>query len=300
MPLDVDPEVASALREGRPVVAMETTFIAHGLPWPRNLDTTHAMREAIRAAGAEPAIIGIVKGRVRVGMGPEEVARFARDRSAEKASRRDLARLIATNRDGATTVSGTMACAHLAGIRVFATGGIGGVHRDFAHTLDVSADLTELGRTPLAVVCSGAKSVLDLERTLEYLETEGVPVLGYGTSHFPAFYLRETALPVDMRVDSPQEAASVIRANELLGGGGILLANPIPTGAALDPEKLESWTRHAQSDAAAEGVRGKDVTPFLLDRIFALSGGEGLEANSALLIDNARVGAEVAVALGRL
>lgn len=297
MRLEIAAEVEAALRAGTAVVALETTFITHGLPWPVNLETAHAMQRAVHEGGAVPAIIGIDGGRVRIGLDEPALERFARAEDVHKASRRDLAILTALGRDGATTVAGTMACAAMAGIKLFATGGIGGVHRDFEATHDVSADLTELGRSPVAVVCSGAKSILDLGRTLEYLETQGVPVVGFGTDHFPAFYLADSGFDVDARVDTPEEAARIISAHRALGGQGLLIANPIPSRDALEPVALDAWTVEALANAQSQNVRGKDVTPFLLDRIFDLSGGAGLEANKALLIENAKLGARIALAL---
>ena len=296
----LDPEVDAALRSGAPVVALETTFLVHGLPVPHNLETASEIEAIIRAQDVVPAFIGIVQGQIRVGLGNSVLEQMAGSGGAEKASRRDLAALLAAGKSGATTVAGTMVCAALAGIEVFATGGIGGVHRDYESTLDVSADLTELGRTRVAVVCSGAKSILDLPRTLEFLETQGVLVAGYGVDRLPAFYLRDCGLEVDYRVDTPIEAANLIATNRRLGGTGIMIANPISATSAVEPAVFDRWLDAAVDDASRAGVKGKSVTPFLLDRIFELSGGAGLEANKSLLIENARVGALIARAVASL
>ena len=296
--LDIRAEVAAALAAGKPVVALETTLIAHGLPHPQNIETALALAAIVRREGALPAFIGLLEGRIRVGLSAEELARFAHgDEDVRKVSRRDLAWCLATGQAGATTVAGTMVCAALAGIRVFATGGIGGVHPGWQQTLDVSADLEELGRTPVAVVCAGAKSILDLENTLEYLETRGVPVIGYGTDDFPAFYCRESGLELMFRVDSPEEAARLMAAQWSLGlQGGLVLANPIPAEAALDRAEMTAWVERATEDAARSGVGGKDLTPYLLGRIASLSGGRSMAANIALLHHNAALAARVAEA----
>ena len=296
----LDPEVDAALRSGAPVVALETTFLVHGLPTPHNLETAAEIETIIREQGVVPAFIGIIQGQIRVGLEMTVLDDMTRTGEAEKASRRDLAALLASGKSGATTVAGTMVCAALAGIEVFATGGIGGVHRDYESTLDVSADLTELGRTRVAVVCSGAKSILDLPRTLEFLETQGVPVVGYGVKKLPAFYLRDCGLEVDYKVDTPLEAANLIVTNRRLGGPGMMIANPIPASSAVNPDVFERWLEAAVDDASSAGVKGKLVTPFLLDRIFELSGGAGLKANKSLLIENARVGALIAHAVAAL
>ena len=297
----ITPEVAGALDTGRAVVALETTVLAHGLPWPRNLETVQAMEAAVRATGAVPALIGITGGLIVVGMDRDATRRFAAAESeggdVEKASRRDIAALLASGRDGATTVAGTMLCAAMAGIRVFATGGIGGVHRGAEETFDVSADLLELARTPVAVVCAGAKSILDLPRTLEVLETGGVPVLGLATDEFPAFHARSSGLPVPARVETPVDAAAVARLHLAGGGSGLLLACPVPEAEAIDGAELETWIAEALAAAREQGITGKAVTPFLLERLGDLSGGRSLVANRALLVNNARVAGELAVAL---
>jgi pseudouridylate synthase len=299
--LDVRPEVTDALALGRAVVALETTVIAHGLPYPGNLEAARRMDAAVRAAGAIPATIGLIDGRVRVGLSAAEVERFAHAREslpgAAKVSRRDLGPVLAAGGLGATTVAGTMVCAARAGIRVFATGGIGGVHRGGADSLDLSADLMELARTPVAVVCAGAKSILDLPRTLEVLETNGVPVVGYGTDELPAFYARRSGLRLEARVDDPMEAARLLRAHWGLGlSSGIVIANPPPADAAFDPDQAEAWIDRALAEADEQGIAGKDVTPFVLDRLGALSGGKTGAANLALLEANARLAGEIAVA----
>ena len=295
--LQIHEEVEAALNSNTPVVALETTFLVHGLPPPDDLLTAQDIDTIIRAQGAVPAFIGVDAGRILVGMQPPELEQMVGNDATQKASRRDLAALLSSKRAGATTVSATMVCAALAGIEVFATGGIGGVHKDYESTLDASADLIELGRTPVAVVCSGAKSILDLPRTLEYLETLGVPVIGYGVDRLPAFYVRECELDVDARVDTPIEAAKVIATNRKLGETGVMIANPICASAAIDPDVFAEWLECAVSDAHNAGIRGKSVTPFLLNRIFDLSAGVGLVANKTLLIDNARLGALIAGAL---
>ena len=295
--IDFSPEVASALHEKMPVVALETTFLVHGLPSPDDIQTACAIKQIICEQGATPAFIGISQGRIRVGWCEDELQKMSASETAHKASRRDLAALVASGDTGATTVAGTMVCAALAGIDVFATGGIGGVHRNYQSTMDVSADLVELGRTPVAVVCSGVKSILDIPRTLEFLETQGVAVIGYGIDKLPAFYLRDCGLDVDYRVETPAQAARLIVTNRCLGATGILITNPIPVSAAVEPAAFNQWLQTAEDDAAAAGVKGKEVTPFVLRRIFELSAGKGLTANKALLIDNARVGAKIARAI---
>ena len=280
----VQPDVAQALAQGRPVVALESTVIAHGLPYPRNVETALGMEQAVRAEGAVPATIAILDGRACIGLDRRQIERLATSKQVAKVSRRDIGICLARWLDGATTVSGTMYLAHLAGITVFATGGIGGVHR--GHGTDVSADLSELARTPVAVVCAGAKAILDLPATLEWLETAGVPVLGLGTDEFPAFYSRTSGLPVDARVDDAEQAAAIIRAHWGMGlASGVLVTVPIPAEFELPREKAEAAI--ARALAEAEGVRGKAVTPFLLRRVSELTGGESLQANLALLLNNA-------------
>ena len=299
--LRIAPEVADALARGRAVVALESTLITHGLPHPSNVETALAMEAAVRAGGAVPATIAVLAGKLAVGISRADIERLGAlpTGSVRKCSRRDLPIAVARREDGATTVAGTMIVAHMAGIRVFATGGIGGVHR--GAPFDVSADLLELGRTPVAVVCSGAKSILDLPLTLEVLETQGVPVLGFGTDTLPAFYSRSSGLPIDVRVDSAAEAAKIIAAARgLAAQHGLLVTVPVPAKDELPSEKVEAAIRQATEEASARGVVGKRVTPFVLARVAELTGGASRAANTALLINNARVAAEIAVALAKI
>ncbi|MEQ9813516.1 MAG: pseudouridine-5'-phosphate glycosidase [Azospirillaceae bacterium] len=294
-------EIADALADRRPVVALESTIIAHGMPYPDNLATAHALEEAVRRAGALPATIAIFDGRIHVGLDAQGLERLAGDPSVAKASRRDLPLLLATGRSGATTVAATMVAAHLAGIRVFATGGIGGVHRGAATSFDVSADLPELARTPVAVVCAGAKSILDLPKTLEYLETWSVPVIGYGTDTFPAFWARSSGLPVTLRADGPAAVAGILRAQDRLAlGHGTVVANPIPETDALPAAEIDRAIATALEDATTRGIAGKETTPFLLSRIVELTGGRSLKANIALARHNAFTAGEIAVAYAGL
>ncbi len=298
LPLDISAEVREALARGRAVVALESTVIAHGLPAPENLETARAMEAEIRSAGAVPATVAVFSGRLRIGLGADELARLAAAESVGKVARRDLAAVLARAGDGATTVSATMAAAHAAGIPIMATGGIGGVHRATGGPPDISGDLVELSRTPVAVVCSGAKSFLNLAATLEALETLGVPVVGYRTGRFPAFHARESALPVPARVGSADEAARLIALQAALGGGTVL-ANPVPADAAVDPADLARWTGQAVRAAVEAAISGAAATPFILSRMAELSGGRTVAANRALLVANARLAGEVAVALAR-
>lgn len=299
--MDLAPEVAAALAAGRPVVALESTVIRYGLPYPDNLAVAREVEAAVRQAGAVPATVAVLDGRIRVGCGPAELERLARGQGIAKASLRDLPVLLASGGSGATTVAATATVAAAAGIAVFATGGIGGVHRGAARTWDVSADLTVLGREPVAVVCSGAKTVLDIPATLEALETLGVTVLGYGTDRFPGFYVRETPHPVDRRVDTPREAAAVVWARRRAGlPGAVLVCNPVPPAAALDPQEVEAALADALAEAQAQGVAGRDVTPYLLARLRERTGGRSLAANRALLVANAALAAQVAAELRRL
>lgn len=297
MPLTDFLTVAKDVSAAAAPVALETTAIAHGLPYPQNLDVAGRLEAAIRSRGGTPAWCGVLDGRLRVGLEPAEVERFAKDGSMPKASRRDIAPLLVTGGSGATTVAGTMILAHAAGLAVFATGGIGGVHREVAASLDISADMAELARTPVAVVCSGAKSILDLPKTIEMLETLGVPVLGLGCDHFPAFQVPSSGLPVDRRCNTPAEAAAIIRVQRQLGGGGLVVGVPVPAAEALDEDEIETWVGEALADARDDGITGKAITPYLLKRLAAFSGGRTLDANIALLENNAARAAEIAVAL---
>ncbi|WP_042694391.1 pseudouridine-5'-phosphate glycosidase [Azospirillum sp. B506] len=293
------PEIADALALSRPVVALESTVISHGMPYPQNLETARALEAEVRAAGAIPATIAVMDGRIRIGLDDEALERLATaGASARKLSRRDLPIALATKSLGATTVAATMIGARLAGIAVFATGGIGGVHRGAESSFDISADLDELARTSVCVVCAGAKSILDLPKTLELLETRGVPVLGFGTDEFPAFYSRRSGLPVDHRCDNAQQVADILRAKWQLGlEGGVLLANPIPPADELDADAMEAAVSQALADAEARRIKGKDITPHLLAALERITGGRSLTANIALIRNNARVAAGVAAAL---
>ena len=291
-------EVRAALAEGRPVVALESTIIAHGLPYPRNLEAAEMLEAELRAGGAAPATIAVLGGRIHVGLDPGALARLARDGGGfAKLGTRDLGHALARGRDGATTVSATMTIAHRADIAVFATGGIGGVHRGAAHSFDVSADLAELARTPVAVVCAGAKAILDLPKTLELLETWTVPVIGVGTDTFPAFWCRSSGLALDQRCDTAAEIATALAAHWRLGGAGAVVANPIPEADALPSDMIEAAIATALGEAEAQRISGKKVTPFLLARIEALTEGRSVAANVALARANARLAAAIATAL---
>ncbi|TAD87018.1 MAG: pseudouridine-5'-phosphate glycosidase [Alphaproteobacteria bacterium] len=296
--LVVSSEVAGQLAAGRPVVALESTIITHGMPFPANRDTALAVEAVVREAGAVPATLAVIDGRLRVGLSASEIDDLGRRTSVAKASRRDLALLVATGGTAGTTVAATMILAAMAGIEVFATGGIGGVHRGAELTWDVSADLMELGRTPVTVVSAGAKSILDLPKTLEVLETQGVPVIGVGTAEFPAFFSRDSGLALDHRLDRAEEIAAVIAAQRRLGlKTGILVANPIPADASLPAAVMAERIATALAEAEAAGITGKAVTPFLLSRLVSLTEGASLTANIALIRANARLAAEIAVAL---
>jgi pseudouridine-5'-phosphate glycosidase len=290
------PTVRAALEDNRPVVALESTVISHGLPWPENLEVARGMEAAVHEGGATPATIAVLGGRIHVGLDDADLERLARSTGIGKVSRRDLPVVLAQGRDGATTVAGTMIAAHQAGLRVMATGGIGGVHR--GDRTDVSADLPELAHTPVLVVASGAKAILDLPATLEWLETWGVPVVGYRTDELPAFYSRESGLRLEARADSPEEAAAIAEALWERGfPSGMLLCVPCPEEAALPAAEVEDAIAQAVREAGEQGIRGKAVTPFLLARVAALTGGRAKAANLALLRNNARVAAAVAAAL---
>ena len=299
--LSVSPEVASALSEGRPAVALESTIISHGMPYPQNVETALRVEQTIRDNGAVPATIAVIGGKLKAGCTPEEIEYLGKKGQAvTKASRRDLPVLIARGEDGATTVTTTMIIAAMAGIRVFATGGIGGVHRGAQQTFDISADLEELAQTPVMVICAGAKSILDLGLTLEYLETKGVPVIGYGTDELPAFYTRQSGFGVDYRIDTPEELASVFQAKLDCGlKGGMLVTNPIPEQYSMPRDVINRAIDQALLEADEQGIRGKRTTPFLLARVKELTGGDSLAANIQLVLNNARLAARTALALSR-
>ena len=294
--LDIAPEVLSAIQENRPVVALESTIISHGMPYPQNVETALRVEQTIRDGGAVPATIAIIGGRLKAGLTHDEIEYLGRKgREVAKASRRDLPVLVARGADGATTVTTTMIIAAMAGIKVFATGGIGGVHRGAETTMDISADLEELARTPVMVICAGAKSILDLGLTLEYLETHGVPVIGYGTEELPAFYTRRSGFKVDYRIDTPEDLAAAFRAQQEMGlGGGMLVTNPIPKEYSMDPVRINAAIDQAIAEATARGIRGKETTPFLLARVKDITGGDSLASNIQLVLNNARLAASVA------
>jgi pseudouridylate synthase len=294
----VRPDVAEALAHKEPVVALESTLITHGLPWPKNIETARAAEAAVREAGALPCTIAILDGKVTIGLDDSQLLGLAQAPNVRKVSRRDMALTVAQGQTGATTVAATMLCASWAGIEVFATGGIGGVHRGADATFDISADLTELGRTRTTVVCAGAKIILDLPRTLEVLETAGVPIIGFGTDEFPGFFMASTGLPVDERIDDVKSLAEVIRTQRQMGlGSGILVAQPPPPELSLEPSSIESWLDTALKDAANERITGKALTPFLLNRMADLSGGVTLTTNLGLIQSNAALGGRLSVAL---
>ena len=297
--LDISPEVQAALKEHKPVVALESTIISHGMPYPQNVETALNVEKIIRENGAVPATIAIIGGRLKAGLSKEEIEHLGKAGTAvTKASRRDLPVLCAKGMDGATTVATTMIIAAMAGISVFATGGVGGVHRGAEVTMDISADLEELGRTNVMVVCAGAKSILDLGLTLEYLETKGVPVIGYGTSELPAFYTRKSGFGVDYRLDTPEELAAAFAAKMKMGlQGGMLVTNPIPKEYSMDPDRINAAIEQALAEAAEKGVKGKATTPFLLAKVKELTGGDSLNSNIRLVYNNAALAAKTAKAL---
>ncbi len=297
--LDISPEVKEALEAGKPVVALESTIISHGMPYPQNVETALNVERIIRENGAVPATIAIIGGRLKAGLSPEEIEYVGKNGAkVVKASRRDLPVLVARGADGATTVTTTMIIAHMAGIKVFATGGIGGVHRGAETTMDISADLEELGQTPVMVVCAGAKSILDIGLTLEYLETKGVPVIGYGTSELPAFYTRHSGFGVDYRIDTPEELAAAFAAQREMGlQAGMLVANPIPEEYSMDEELINSAIAKAVAESEELGIHGKATTPFLLAKVKELTGGDSLDSNIQLVYNNARLAARTAAAL---
>ena len=293
--LDVSPEVEKALEEGKPVVALESTIITHGMSYPENIESAMTSETMIRQEGAIPATVAIMKGRIKIGLDPDELEYMGKNSSIRKASRRDLPMILARGIDGATTVATTMIGAHLAGIHFFATGGIGGVHRGAQETFDVSADLMELSRTPVAVVCAGAKSILDIGLTLEMLETHGVPVVGYKTDAFPGFYVRDSGFSVDDRADDLEVIAGALEAKWSLGlSGGMVVANPIPEAYEMDPEMISGSIDEAVKEAEKQGVRGKAITPFILARLHRETEGKSLAANKELVYHNARVAAQLA------
>lgn len=300
--LDISPEVQAALDAGKPVVALESTIISHGMPYPQNVETALNVERLIREGGAVPATIAVIKGRLKAGLSKDEIDYLGKaGHDVPKASRRDLPVLAAQGRDGACTVTTTMIIANLAGISVFATGGIGGVHRGAETTMDISADLEELARTPVMVICAGAKSILDLGLTLEYLETHGVPVIGYGTEELPAFYTRKSGFQVDYRLDTPEELAKAFYVKQELGlGGGMLVTNPIPEAYSMDPEVINGAISRAVEEAKAQEIHGKETTPFLLAKIKELTGGDSLDSNIQLVYNNARLAAKTAAALSAL
>ncbi len=297
--LKISEEVRYALEHGKPVVALESTIISHGMPYPDNVKTALTVEKTVRENGAVPATIAIIKGVPTVGLSEEEIEHLGKEGTkAVKVSRRDIPVVIAKKLDGATTVASTMIFAETAGIKVFATGGIGGVHRGATETMDISADLEELHQTNVTVVCAGAKSILDLGLTLEYLETKGVPVLGYKTDELPAFFTRKSGFKVDYRMDSPEEIAAAVKAKDALGlSGGMLVANPVPEEYSMDPDKIEAVISEAVEEAKALGIAGKKVTPFLLEKIRNVTGGDSLFTNVKLVLNNAALAAKIAAEL---
>ena len=297
--LDISPEVAAALREGRPVVALESTIISHGMPYPKNVETAMLVEKTIRENGAVPATVAVIGGRLKAGLSGAEIEYLGKaGRNVAKASRRDLPVLVAQGCDGVTTVTTTMMIAHMAGIQVFATGGVGGVHRGAETTMDISADLEELAQTPVMVVCAGAKAILDLGLTLEYLETKGVPVIGYGTEELPAFYTRKSGFKVDYRIDTPSELAAAFKAQREMGlKTGMLVTNPIPHEYAMDDKIINAAIDKAVAESVEKGIHGKETTPFLLARVAELTGGDSLESNIKLVLNNARLAAKTAAEL---
>ena len=300
--LDVNPEVAAALAAGKPVVALESTIISHGMPYPQNVETALAVENIVRENGAVPATIAILGGRLKAGLTKDEIEYLGKaGQKVTKASRRDLPVLVAKGMDGATTVTTTMMIAHMAGISIFATGGIGGVHRGAETTMDISADLEELANTPVMVVCAGAKAILDLGLTLEYLETHGVPVIGYGTKELPAFYTRTSGFGVDYELDTPEELAKTFKVQRDLGlKGGILVTNPIPAEYAMDFDVINKAIDQAIAESVRDGIHGKATTPYLLAKVKDLTGGDSLDSNIHLVYNNAALAAKTAVAYSRL
>ncbi len=297
--LDISPEVSQALADHKPVVALESTIISHGMPYPQNVETALKVNQIIRDCGAVPATVAIIGGRLKAGLSDEEIEYLGKAGSkVAKVSRRDLPVIVSKGLDGATTVATTMIIAHMAGIQVFATGGIGGVHRGAETTMDISADLEELAQTPVMVVCAGAKSILDLGLTLEYLETKGVPVIGYGTDELPAFYTRRSGFGVDYQLDTPEEIAGAFRAQRGMGlKTGMLVTNPIPEEFSMDPAVINKAIDEAVAEAQAQGIHGKATTPFLLAKIKDITGGDSLDSNIQLVFNNARLASAIAASL---
>jgi pseudouridylate synthase len=298
--LDISSDVQTALAEKRAVVALESTIITHGMPFPENVATAREVEAVVRQNGAVPATIAVIAGRIKIGLSASELEWLGTAKDVLKLSRADLPYAVSTGRHGATTVAATMICAHLAGIRVFATGGVGGVHQGVEDTMDISADLDELARTPVTVVCAGAKAILDLPRTLEYLETRGVPVVGYRTDRFPAFWSRESPLPIPLRLDEPRGIADLIRTKAALGlGGGVLVANPVPASNEIPADDISRHIEATVAEARERGIAAKAVTPFLLSRLFEETGGRSLITNIALVKNNAALAAHIAAALAQ-
>jgi pseudouridylate synthase len=301
IPLYFSAEIQQARLEQRPIVALESTIISHGMPFPQNLETALEVEAVIRDQGATPATLAVLDGKIQIGLDADQLERFAQDKTALKLSRRDLGYALSRGKSGGTTVATTMILAGQVGIRFFATGGIGGVHRGGQNSLDISADLQELARTEVAVVCAGAKSILDLGRTLEYLETHGVPVIGYGTEDFPAFYTRSSGLKSDYRLDTPLEVAQLLQQHWALGlGSGVVIANPIPAKYALPESEINRAIEEALEELDAQNISGKAVTPFLLSKVLERSGGKSLVANIALVKNNAKVAAQIALEWGKM
>ena len=296
--MDINPEVEKALEEGVPVIALESTIIAHGMPYPKNVETALAVEDVIRKNGAVPATIGIIQGRIKIGLTKEEVEYMATAKNVLKVSRRDFPLAVAQKADGATTVAGTMSAANMAGLRLFVTGGIGGVHRGAGESFDISADLEELKMTDVTVICAGVKSILDIGATLEYLETAGVPVITYGADEFPAFFSRKSGFPAECRLDSAKEIADLINAKDEMGlKGGVLVACPVPEEKEIPFEEIDVVIRQALKECEEQGIKGKRITPFLLSRVKDLTEGRSLEANIQLVLNNADIGSKIAMNL---
>lgn len=299
--LDINPEVEEALKLGRPIVALESTIISHGMPYPKNVETARKVEDIVRSKGAIPATIGIIKGKLKVGLTSEEIEYMGKEKNIKKVSRRDIPFIISNKLDGATTVASTMIISELAGIKVFVTGGIGGVHRGAETSFDISADLQELAKTNVAVICAGAKSILDINLTLEYLETFGVTVVGYKTTEFPAFYTRKSGFNVDYKVDNAYEVAKALKAKwDLKLNGGMVIANPVPKEFEMNKEVIDRAIEDAIKELNEKNIKGKETTPFLLSKVKELTSGDSLETNIELVYNNARVGSEIAVEYSNL